>query len=83
MPNFGTEIDGRKYRAPWTPMLVMSPVGEECAVPGNAVRDEDDRRRTALGEDQSRPDGRRCEPVDGNGDYTADTAECQGSADLA
>jgi photosystem II stability/assembly factor-like uncharacterized protein len=25
MPSWGTEIDGRKYRAPWTPMLVMSP----------------------------------------------------------
>ena len=25
MPMWGTEIDGRKYRAPWTPMLVMSP----------------------------------------------------------
>ena len=24
MQNFGTEINGRKYRAPWTPMLVMS-----------------------------------------------------------
>lgn len=26
MRNWGTEINGRKYRAPWTPMLVMSPV---------------------------------------------------------
>jgi photosystem II stability/assembly factor-like uncharacterized protein len=24
VPMWGTEIDGRKYRAPWTPMLVMS-----------------------------------------------------------
>ena len=24
MSNWGTEINGRKYRAPWTPMLVMS-----------------------------------------------------------
>jgi photosystem II stability/assembly factor-like uncharacterized protein len=24
MPSWGTEINGRKYRAPWTPMLVMS-----------------------------------------------------------
>jgi hypothetical protein len=26
MQNFGTEVNGRKYRAPWTPMLVMSPI---------------------------------------------------------
>jgi len=26
MPNWGTEINSRKYRAPWTPMLVMSPI---------------------------------------------------------
>src|SRR5215472_772143 len=26
MQNFGTEINGRKYRAPWTPMLVMSQI---------------------------------------------------------
>ena len=26
MQSFGTEINGRKYRAPWTPMLVMSQV---------------------------------------------------------
>ena len=26
MQNFGTEINGRKYRAPWTPMLVVSPI---------------------------------------------------------
>jgi photosystem II stability/assembly factor-like uncharacterized protein len=26
LQNFGTEINGRKYRDPWTPMLVMSPV---------------------------------------------------------
>lgn len=25
LQRFGTEINGRKYRAPWTPMLVMSP----------------------------------------------------------
>jgi photosystem II stability/assembly factor-like uncharacterized protein len=26
LQNFGTDINGRKYRAPWTPMLVMSPI---------------------------------------------------------
>ena len=26
MPMWGTEINDRKYRAPWTPMLVMSPI---------------------------------------------------------
>ena len=26
MPNFGSEINERKYRDPWTPMLVFSPV---------------------------------------------------------
>ena len=26
LQNFGTEINGRKYRDPWTPMLVMSPI---------------------------------------------------------
>ena len=26
MPNWGTEINSRKYRAPWTPMVVMSPI---------------------------------------------------------
>src|SRR5271166_6497742 len=26
MANWGTEINSRKYRAPWTPMLVMSPI---------------------------------------------------------
>ena len=26
MPTWGTEIDGRKYRAPWTPVLAISPV---------------------------------------------------------
>jgi len=25
VPNFGSEIDQRKYRAPWTPVLVLSP----------------------------------------------------------
>lgn len=26
LQSWGTEINGRKYRAPWTPMLVMSPI---------------------------------------------------------
>jgi photosystem II stability/assembly factor-like uncharacterized protein len=26
MQNFGTEINGRKYRAPWTPILAVSPI---------------------------------------------------------
>ena len=26
LQNWGTDISGRKYRAPWTPMLVMSPI---------------------------------------------------------
>jgi photosystem II stability/assembly factor-like uncharacterized protein len=30
MPNFGSEINERKYRAPWTPMLVLSPVEENA-----------------------------------------------------
>ena len=30
MPSWGTEIDGRKYRAPWTPMLVMSPADKNA-----------------------------------------------------
>src|SRR3974390_1727645 len=30
MPMWGTEIDGRKYRAPWTPILVMSAAGNRA-----------------------------------------------------
>ena len=29
MPTWGTEINDRKYRAPWTPMLVMSPIDKD------------------------------------------------------
>ena len=29
MPMWGTEINDRKYRAPWTPMLVMSPIDKK------------------------------------------------------
>ncbi len=29
MPNFGTEISERKYRAPWTPPLLFSPVDKK------------------------------------------------------
>ena len=53
--NFGSEINERKYRDPWTPMLVFSPLEKTCALSGNTVRNEDHRRRPALGEDQSRP----------------------------
>ena len=30
LPMWGTEIDGRKYRMPWTPMLVMSAAGNKA-----------------------------------------------------
>ena len=53
LQNLGTEINGRKYRD-----AVDADAGdvagrEGCAVSGHAVRDEDDRRGTALAEDQS------------------------------
>jgi len=34
MQAFGTEINGRKYRAPWTPMLVMSPIEKNALFVG-------------------------------------------------
>jgi photosystem II stability/assembly factor-like uncharacterized protein len=33
-PSFGTEIDGHKYRAPWTPMLAMSSVEKNALLLG-------------------------------------------------
>ncbi len=34
MPSWGTEIDGRKYRAPWAPVLVMSPADKNALLLG-------------------------------------------------
>ena len=34
MPNWGTEIDARKYRAPWAPVLVMSPADNNALLLG-------------------------------------------------
>jgi photosystem II stability/assembly factor-like uncharacterized protein len=34
LQQFGTEINGRKYRAPWTPMLAMSPVEKNALYVG-------------------------------------------------
>ena len=34
MPTWSTEIDGRKYRAPWAPMLVMSPADKNALLLG-------------------------------------------------
>ena len=59
MPNFGSEINQRKYRDPWTPVLVLSPAREERAVLRHAIRHEDHRRRPALEADQPRPDRAR------------------------
>ncbi len=58
MQNFGSEINERKYRDPWTPMLVLSPIEKNTLYLGTQYRDEDHRRRPALDRDQSGPD--RC-----------------------
>jgi photosystem II stability/assembly factor-like uncharacterized protein len=34
MPNWGNEIDARKYRAPWAPMLTMSPADNNALLLG-------------------------------------------------
>ena len=62
MPNFGSEINQRKYRDPWTPVLVLSPIEKNALYLGTQYRDEDHRRRPALEGDQPRPDWCCAEP---------------------
>ena len=49
---FGSEIDQRKYRDPWTPVLLFSPADTDNSLFRNAICDEDRRWRSALADHQ-------------------------------
>jgi photosystem II stability/assembly factor-like uncharacterized protein len=51
---FDAEVNQRRYRDPWTPAMVLSPVDAHHALSWNAICDEDGRWRSALGDHQSR-----------------------------
>ena len=83
MPNFGSEINQRKYRDPWTPVLVLSPVEKNALYLGTqyVMKTTDG----GLHWQQISPDltGARREPRPQRPAGPDDRAECEGARLMA